>query len=43
VKELGGVRGVKAATLEDLQALSWLPDPVARAVHDQLHTPAARR
>ncbi len=28
VKELGGVRAVKAAELEDLQALTWLPDSV---------------
>jgi excinuclease ABC subunit C len=42
VKELGGVRGVKAATLEDLQALPWLPDSVAQAVHDKVHNPAVR-
>ena len=29
VKELGGVKAVKAASLEDLQALPWLPDAVA--------------
>jgi excinuclease ABC subunit C len=40
-KELGGVTGVKQASLEDLQGLSWLPDAVARAVHDKIHTPAA--
>ena len=28
---------MKAASLEDLQALPWLPDAVARAVHDQIH------
>jgi excinuclease ABC subunit C len=39
-KELGGVKAVKAATLEDLQALSWLPDAVARAVHDKIHRPS---
>jgi excinuclease ABC subunit C len=43
VKELGGVRGVKAATLEDLQALPWLPDAVARAVHEKVHAPGVRR
>jgi excinuclease ABC subunit C len=36
-KEMGGVAGVKKATLEQLQALSWLPDEVAAAVHDKLH------
>lgn len=33
VKALGGVNAVKKASLDDLLALSWLPDPVARAVH----------
>ena len=31
VKELGGVDAVKQATLDELQALSWLPDAVAEA------------
>ncbi|MBA2283545.1 MAG: excinuclease ABC subunit UvrC [Acidimicrobiia bacterium] len=39
-KELGGVKGVKAATLDDLKALSWLPDTVADAVWSKLHAPA---
>jgi excinuclease ABC subunit C len=39
-KELGGVNAVKRASLEDLQALPWLPDTVARAVHDKVHRPA---
>jgi excinuclease ABC subunit C len=39
VKELGGVAAVKAATLETLLALSWLPDPVGRAVYDKVHRP----
>jgi excinuclease ABC subunit C len=38
VKELGGVKGVRAATLEELQALPWLPNGVAAAVHDKLHS-----
>jgi len=42
-KELGGVAAVKAASLEDLQALSWLPDEVARAVHEKVHDPAGVR
>lgn len=33
VKELGGVNAVRRASLEELQALSWLPDAVAEAVH----------
>ena len=38
VKELGGVAAVKAAALDELLALPWLPDAVARAVHDKLHS-----
>ena len=38
VKELGGVNAVKRASLEELEALSWLPDQVARAVYEHLHT-----
>ena len=37
MKELGGVNAVKQAPLEALQALTWLPDPVAVAVHDKIH------
>jgi excinuclease ABC subunit C len=37
-KELGGVKAVKQASIEQLQALSWLPDKVAVAVYDHLHT-----
>jgi excinuclease ABC subunit C len=45
VRELGGVRAVQTAPLETLLALPWLPDNVARAVHEKLHLPAgsARR
>ena len=42
-KELGGVAAVKAASLEELQALSWLPDEVARAVYEKVHGPAGVR
>jgi excinuclease ABC subunit C len=40
VKELGGVRAVQRASLEELQALPWLPDKVAAAVHAKSHKPA---
>lgn len=36
-KELGGVNAVKQASLDDLRALSWLPDAVADAVYAKLH------
>ncbi len=34
--ELGGIAGVKAATLDDLKALSWLPSDVARKITEHL-------
>jgi len=36
-KELGGIAGVKEASLDDLRALSWLPDEVAVAVYGKVH------
>jgi excinuclease ABC subunit C len=36
-KELGGVTAVRRASLEDLKALRWLPDPVAEAVFAKTH------
>jgi excinuclease ABC subunit C len=38
VKALGGVNAVKRADLEELQALTWLPDDVAVAVHSKFHS-----
>lgn len=43
IRELGGVRAVRSANLDTLRALSWLPDAVAIAVHEALHTPDGRR
>ncbi|MED5328094.1 MAG: excinuclease ABC subunit UvrC, partial [Actinomycetota bacterium] len=40
VKALGGVRAVKAADLESLRALSFLPNAVAQAVFDKFHSDA---
>jgi excinuclease ABC subunit C len=37
VKELGGVKAVRAASRESLGELSWLPDAVADAVFEKLH------
>jgi excinuclease ABC subunit C len=42
LKELGGVTAVKKASLEDLTALAWLPDPVAHAIYEHLHAPPAK-
>jgi excinuclease ABC subunit C len=35
--DLGGIKAVRAASLETLQALSWLPDPVGNAVYARTH------
>ena len=43
VKELGGVGKVKQASLDELKALTWLPDKVAEAVHDKIHATPTRR
>ncbi len=43
VKEMGGVRAVERAPLEDLLALSWLPDAVAHSIYEKLHGPRADR
>jgi excinuclease ABC subunit C len=41
--ELGGVRAVQAATLQQLLAVTWLPDVIAEAVYDHLHARSAGR
>jgi len=37
VKAMGGVNAVKKASLDDLKALSFLPDAVAEAIHAKFH------
>ncbi|MFZ9629516.1 MAG: excinuclease ABC subunit UvrC [Ilumatobacteraceae bacterium] len=37
VQALGGVKAVKAASLDDLRALSFLPEAVAVAIHERFH------
>jgi excinuclease ABC subunit C len=34
---MGGVNAVKRASLEELRALSFLPDAVAQAVYNKYH------
>jgi excinuclease ABC subunit C len=36
-KTFGGVTGVKNATQDELLAVSWLPEAVARAVYEKIH------
>src|SRR6202034_2677436 len=38
LREYGTLKALRAATLEDLLALPWLPDAVAIAVFDHVHT-----
>ena len=38
VKELGSLKAVRAASLDDLKELSWLPDAVAEAVYEKVHS-----
>jgi len=40
LRELGSLRAVRAASLDDLRALPWLPDTVADALFAHLHHPA---
>ena len=42
LKEFGSLKKVKAATLEELQAPSWLPDAVAEELWNRLHRPGRR-
>ncbi len=42
LKELGGVNAVKAAPIETLLELTWLPDAVAEAVWNKIHMPERR-
>jgi excinuclease ABC subunit C len=42
IKEMGGVTAVRQATLEELQALPWLPDVVAKAIIEK-GLPSPRR
>ncbi len=41
-KEVGGLKAIQAASLDELQGLPWLPDAVAAALHLHLHAPPAR-
>ena len=37
VAHFGSLKALQSASLEEISALSWLPDEVARRVHDALH------
>jgi len=42
LRQFGSVRAVRAASLAQLEALPWLPAPVAASVHARLHEVAPR-
>jgi excinuclease ABC subunit C len=42
LRHFGSLRALRAASLDELRALGWLPDAVAVAVHAHLHSPPAR-
>jgi hypothetical protein len=42
VAELGSVKAVREAPQEVLASFSWLPEPVAAALWDQIHSPKRR-
>jgi excinuclease ABC subunit C len=37
LKEFGSVKRLRTLEEQELTALSWLPDPVAKAVYQKLH------
>ncbi|MGA3215799.1 MAG: excinuclease ABC subunit UvrC [Acidimicrobiales bacterium] len=43
ISEMGGVRAVQAASLDDLLALAWLPEAVGRSVYEHLHARRASK
>jgi excinuclease ABC subunit C len=43
LRHYGTLKALRAASLDELLALPWLPDAVARAAYDHLHTVAPGR
>jgi len=41
--QLGSLENLRAATIEELRALAWLPDGVAQNIYDRLRAPSAPR
>ena len=41
--ELGSLENLRCATLDELTALAWLPETVARSLYDHLRAPSAPR
>jgi excinuclease ABC subunit C len=41
--QLGSLENLRAATLDELTTLEWLPDVVAQNIYDRLRAPSAPR
>ena len=41
LREFGSVKRLRELSEDELRAVSWLPDPVALAVYERLHTAAS--
>jgi hypothetical protein len=41
LREFGSVKKLRELTEDDLVAVSWLPDPVARSLYERLHSAAS--
>ena len=37
MREVGSVKAIRGATLDELKSLRWLPDPVAESIYAKLH------
>ena len=38
MREVGSVKTIRAASADELKSLRWLPDTVADAIYEKLHT-----
>ena len=43
LSEFGSVRAIRAASLDDLRAIDWLPNPVAATLYEHLHSQSPKR
>ena len=37
MREVGSVKAIRGATVDELKSLRWLPDTVAEAIYEKLH------
>jgi len=43
LNDFGSVRAIRAASLDDLRAIDWLPNPVAATLYEHLHSQSPKR